>query len=244
MKFLLLLHLPANIALLGSLLLLFLATTTIATFTLAQQDCDPTAAAAAAAAAIDENAVLCDEDVSYCSNTSKTCIAIGSCADNNVIDCQNINNAPYPALLCMGTMECKDGMCLMNCGMIMEEDDPTSTSTSTTIDEIEDNTGNNGISSCMTSSECNNNMSNMNNMDMNMNMNMNMSMNTNMSMSMSMSNMDEMGDMGGGGGSMMMDGEYCGSDSTCMLMGDCLIIDDCTMNMDNIFPVAACMVSL
>ena len=37
---------------------------------------------------------------------------------------------------------------------------------------------------------------------------------------------------------------YCGSDSTCMPMGDCLIIDDCTKNMDNLFPVAACMVSL
>jgi hypothetical protein len=192
--------------LLGSLLL---ATTTTFTLTLAQDaaiattiTCDPTAVAA-----VDENAV-CDADVSYCSATSKTCIAIGSCA-NDVVDCNNINNGPYPVLLCMGTMECtNEGMCLMNCG---EVDDPT-------FDETDDNnnttttTTTTTISTCMKSSECNN-----------------IDFETNSDLSESFMVMD--------------DGEYCGSDSTCMSMGDCLIIDDC-MNMDNLFPIPACMVSL
>ena len=197
-----LLLLPNITTLLGTSLLLLLATTTTLTTLTLAQDCDPTAV-------VDDN--TCVEGVSYCSNTSKTCLAIGSCAENNaVIDCSNINNGPYPVTLCMGTMECTDdGMCSMNCSLVpVMEKDPTPT--------FETNNNNETLSSCMTSSECNN-----------MNMNMNMS--------------SSMMDNGSGSGPNKY---YCGSDSTCMPMGDCLIIDDCTMNMDNFFPVAACMVSL
>jgi hypothetical protein len=161
------------------LLLLLLTITTTTTLTLAQDFtattaiiCDPAPGA--------ENG--CDID-QYCSATSSTCIAIGSCADDNVADCNNLNNGPYPALMCIGTMECKEGMCLMNC------------ETSST--------------SCNTSAECISVVDSENN-----------------------SNLSE----------SFMDGEYCGTDSTCLSMGDCLVIDDC-MNSDNVFPVAACMVS-
>jgi len=51
-------------------------------------------------------------DEMYCSN-EEICLDVGSC--NEVADCNNPYNFPYPLALCIGTITCESGSCVMDC---------------------------------------------------------------------------------------------------------------------------------
>merc|ERR1712224_645021 len=56
----------------------------------------------------------CSDENQYCSVENGVCLRIGDCDSN--ADCFDDNNQPYAVALCIGTLECQQGICSMNCG--------------------------------------------------------------------------------------------------------------------------------
>ena len=52
-------------------------------------------------------------DMEYC-GSGGNCLEIGNCNLNG--DCLNPENSPFPIALCLGSLECQEGACTMNCG--------------------------------------------------------------------------------------------------------------------------------
>lgn len=57
----------------------------------------------------------------YCVEMSQKCLPIGGCS--NLLDCSNPANQPYGVNLCIGSLECQDNKCIMNCGGGIDEPD-------------------------------------------------------------------------------------------------------------------------
>lgn len=184
----------------------------------------------------------CESEDSYCAS-SGTCLSVGACAE--VSDCSDPTNQPFALVMCVGTMECREGMCGMKCGDMGDDRmacDAYSTDPSVCGERAYCSSEGicTKIGSCAIADDC---------------FHQN---NVGFGVALCFGNMEctsekkcEM-DCNGGSDAIMVcdtsedclgDDDYCSTEGICMENGSCNVVDDCS-NLNNTYAMIECVGTL